>query len=607
MSRTLNEMSSVGISLEKKGTAESSMDSSGSEQVSRLIARFLVGRGVDRIFSLCGGHIQPIWDHVARMGIRIIDVRDERAAVHMAQAHSELTGELGVAIVTAGPGMTNAITGIANAHVSRVPLLVISGKPPRPQQNMGALQELPQVEIVRPITRYARSITCSTHVLRELDEAAACAEGQGSEPGPAFIDFPTDLLRETLPSRLVEQDRLRPREPLLTLPAPKAVDRAVDILWAGRRLLVISGRGARGAGESLVKLLDALGCLYIDTAESRGLVPVDHPAFVPALRGQAMQEADVVLTVGRGLDFQLGYGSPAIFSKARFVRIGRSAIELRGNRRGDVEVFGSTHQVLEALLAAAGRRRPGIDQSWVKDMQRLNRERRERLGRELNEAVPGADGAMHPYQLLGCVRDVLTPDTVLVADGGDILSFARVALAGTTYLDPGGFGCLGVGVPFGIAAALSYPDRQVIVVTGDGAFGFNAIELDTANRHGARVIFVVANNGSWNIERNDQLEAYDGRIVGTELPFCDYAGFARALGLHGEHVQNADDLPNALRRAFNNAPALIDVVVTRDAPSPDGRSGLPGVPDTQPLATWDKLEKARLGDIENGKETVGGD
>jgi len=195
MSRTLNEMSSVGISLEKKGTAESSMDSSGSEQVSRLIARFLVGRGVDRIFSLCGGHIQPIWDHVARMGIRIIDVRDERAAVHMAQAHSELTGELGVAIVTAGPGMTNAITGIANAHVSRVPLLVISGKPPRPQQNMGALQELPQVEIVRPITRYARSITCSTHVLRELDEAAACAEGQGCEPGPAFIDFPTDLLQ----------------------------------------------------------------------------------------------------------------------------------------------------------------------------------------------------------------------------------------------------------------------------------------------------------------------------------------------------------------------------------------------------------------------------
>ena len=182
----------------------------------------------------------------------------------------------------------------------------------------------------------------------------------------------------------------------------------------------------------------------------------------------------------------------------------------------------------------------------------------------------------------------------MVADGGDILSFARIALTGKTYLDPGRFGCLGVGVPFGISAALAYPERQVIVITGDGAFGLNAIDIDTAKRHGARVVFVVANNAGWNIERNDQIETYGGRIVGTELPACDYASMPRAFGLHGERVDDPANLPAAIKRAFENAPALLDVIVTRDASSPDARSGLPIVPDTQPLSSWDKMEKARV-------------
>ncbi len=168
------------------------------KEVSQLIAQFLKTRGVDRVFGLCGGHILPIWDWIDRLEIPIIDVRDERAAVHMAHAHSDLTGRLGVALVTAGPGMTNALTGIANASVSRVPVLIISGVPPCPQENMGALQAIPQTDIVRPITLYARTVWRAEHVLRELDEAVACAEGHMSDAGPAFIDFPTDLLREKL-------------------------------------------------------------------------------------------------------------------------------------------------------------------------------------------------------------------------------------------------------------------------------------------------------------------------------------------------------------------------------------------------------------------------
>ena len=199
------------------------------KQISHLIARFLKERNVERVFSLCGGHIMPIWDAVHRLGIQIIDVRDERAAVHMAQGHSELTGRLGVAIVTAGPGMTNAVTGIANAFISRVPLLVISGIPPQPQQNMGALQSIPQVDLVRPITRYARTIYRAEHTLRELDEAVACAQGQSGEPGPAFIDFPTDVLRTAIPESCIDPRHFRPHEGGIIFPSIEKIERAESL------------------------------------------------------------------------------------------------------------------------------------------------------------------------------------------------------------------------------------------------------------------------------------------------------------------------------------------------------------------------------------------
>ena len=259
-----------------------------------------------------------------------------------------------------------------------------------------------------------------------------------------------------------------------------------------------------------------------------------------------------------------------------------------------MEVFGSPALALDAILAAVDKP-PATDEAWIADMRNQDRERRKKLQRRLIEAPPGSDGAMHPYRLLGCIRDCLKPDAVVIADGGDFLSFSRIALTGSDYLDCGAFGCLGVGVPFGIASALAFPERQVVVVTGDGSFGFNAVELDTCRRHGARVVFVVANNAGWNIERNDQRLAFDERIVGTELKGCDYAAFAQSLGVHGERVEDPEKLPEALERAFDRAPALLDVVVTRDATSPDAVSGLPGIPDLQALSGWDKLEKVRWG------------
>ena len=558
--------------------------------VASVIARFLKARGVERVFALCGGHIMPIWMRIHAEGIAIVDVRDERAAVYMAHAYGELSGKLGVALVTAGPGVTNAMTGIANAHVARAPLLVLAGVPPRPQENRGALQDLVHTDLVRSITRYARTVREPSLALQELDEALSRAYGEGGEPGPVYLDFPTDTLRADVPRALQRDEQLRPKA-RPSIPAdPVAVRAAADLLASARRPLVISGRGARGAGKALVRLLDWLGAPYLDTGESRGLVPDEHPSVVAAMRGTVMGEADVVLTVGRRLDFQLAYGSPAVFGKARFVRIADVASELRDNRRGAVEIFASCAAALEGIADAAGKRAPTIDREWARNLRARHEERVTKLRTAMRDAPPDRDGRMHPNRLLASLQDRIGSSAIVVADGGDFLSFARVAMSASTWLDPGPLGCIGVGTPFGIAASFACPDRLVVVVTGDGAFGFNAMEVDTAVRHRAPVLIVVANNGAWQIEVRDQQQTH-GKVVGTRLSFADYAAMARAFGMHAERVERTEDLPAAIDRALAHRPALLDVVVTPEAVSSDSKTGLAWVPDLQPLAAWDEAER----------------
>jgi acetolactate synthase-1/2/3 large subunit len=566
---------------------------SARRTVAEIVADFLVTRGVDRIYGLQGGHIQPIWDHLARKGVRIIDVRDEGAAVHMAHAHAALSGQPGVALATAGPGVTNCVTAMANAHLERVPLLLIGGCPPRPQDDLGPLQGIDHAAILMPVTRQSRTLRVADQIARDLDKAWAMADGDGNPPGPVYIEIPTDVLRETVAEAAVLEEHMRAKPRRRLLPDAVEVSRAAALFAAARRPLVITGRGARGTSAALTRLLDASGALYLDTQESRGLVDPAHAAVVGAVRARAMQEADLVLIVGRKLDYQVAYGSPAVFKSARFIRIADHADELRDNRRGEVELLADPAAALGAISDALGSPSAALDRAWAEGLRAEHVKRSTRYAQGLSKAEPGRDGHMHPNRIFGALREVLRPDAITIADGGDLLSFARMGLETRNYLDAGAFGCLGVGTPFGVAAALLHPDRQVVTITGDGAFGINAMEIDSAKRHGAKAVFIVSNNAAWNIERLDQEMNYGGRVVGTTLAWSDYAGMARAFGLHAERVTDPARLRGALQEAFANAPALLDVVVTQDALSSDAGKGLGWVPDRQALTAWDEAEQER--------------
>jgi acetolactate synthase-1/2/3 large subunit len=520
----------------------------------------------------------------------------------MAHAHAALqfgSGSgpgVGIAMVTAGPGVTNCVTAMANALLERVPLLLIGGCAPLPQDDLGPLQGIDHVSIMRPVTRAARTLRVADSLLRDLDKAWSIALGDGGGvPGPVYVEIPTDVLRRTIPAALVLDEWLRPKPALRVPPDAADVQRAARVLAAAKRPLVLSGRGAMAAGAApLLALLDRSGALYLDTQESRGLVPGSHAAVVGAVRARAMQEADCVVVVGRKLDYQTGYGSPAVWpSAAHWIRIADNAEELRENRRGEVELYAHPGLALAALAKELPPGPAALDREWAAALRAEHLRRAARYAESLASAPPGKDGHMHPNRIFAALRELLEPDAITIADGGDILSFARMGLEPRTYLDAGSFGCLGVGIPYGNAAALLHPARQVVVVSGDGAFGINAMEIDSAQRHGARVVFIIANNAAWNIERLDQELNYGGRVVGTTLAWSDYAAMARAFGLHGERVTDPARLKGALQEAFAKAPALLDVVVTQHALSSDAGKGLGWVPDRQALTAWDEAEQAR--------------
>ena len=511
----------------------------------------------------------------------------------MAHAHAELTGKLGVAMVTAGPGVTNTVTGVANASLARIPVLVIGGCTSRAQANLGPLQDIPHVDILRPVTRQSRTLRVPDQVIREFDEGVSRAFGDLGEPGPVYLEIPTDVLRAHVAPHLVLDEWMQPKKPRVIQPDKATIERAVDVLWAAKRPLVVTGRGARQAASQIARLLDALGAVYLDTQESRGLVPSDHPATVGAMRAAAMTEADTVLVIGRKLDYQLGYGSPAVFPNAKFVRLADTPGELIDNRRGDPEIFATPALALDAIVDAAGNRVPSVDKAWTEGLRKRHNDRSAKAGPRY---ATGSDGGVDPRAIFQALRDKTNADYIAIADGGDLLSFARVGIEARTL-----YGRRRVRLPRHRCAlrgrGLPRPPRPAGCVR-------HRRRRFRAQRHGDR-----HRRASRRKDRGDRvqqrgLEHRASRpgdrtmAAGSSGLCCSFATMPRWPDLSAR-TANAWRSRRTCRGPSNARSPTRRRSSTSSRPrrvvSSDATKGLGFVPEFQPLTAWDDLERKRRG------------
>jgi acetolactate synthase-1/2/3 large subunit len=538
-------------------------------QAGRVVAKTLRASGVSHVFCLQGGHVDPILFGCEAEGIRIIDTRHEQAAAHMAEGWALATGEMGVCVVTAGPGLSDAVTGLANAYMSASPMLCLAGARPLAEADTWPLQDLDQLGIVEPITKWARS--CATATRAGEYVASALARARTGRPGPVYLDVPIDVLAQT-----VDVPDPLPRVPGVSAPAaaPDALARVVGELRTAHRPIALVGSGAHwaGAGEALARLAATVGLPIFSISAGRGVLPDAHDwsfgppspiggAFVEAL------DADLVLCLGVRLGFPLMNG--AIFEHQRVVRVDIDAAETVHNRPGDLNVVADLRVFCEQLAAAWT---DGVDEArrvWAARLRVADTDAKA----ELAARAAGHTGKLvHPLQLVGAIVDAAGPDAVLVADGGDSLTWAMIAfpaygdgrlLSTGIYL-----GCLGVGIPFALAAKLAHPTRPVVLLCGDGTFGLNAMELDTAVRHEIPIVCVVSNDGSWGMSRHGQVRNH-GHTVATELGVRPYHEVARALGGYGEFVDDPSQVRAAIERALTSGqPAVVNVAVDPDVCSP---------------------------------------
>jgi acetolactate synthase-1/2/3 large subunit len=529
------------------------------------------------VFTLVGGHTTPAVDACHQLGIRLVDVRHEEATTHMAHGHARATGRVGVALVTAGPGVTNAATGIANAWSGGAPVLLLAGGIPRPQVGRGALHEMDQVGFMRPITKASVSVSEAAR----LPEAIACLlqEARSGRPGPVFAEVPSDVMRDDAPPHSVwpvPEARERPQATANELSA------TVDLLDRAKRPLVIAGSGVfwSAAGEQLRHLVERLGAPVVVSHAARGIIPFDHPSNIVAARSLAMREADVVLVVGSRINFMLAYGqSPRFAPEASFVQIDIDPREIGRNRRIDVGLVGDAGVVMAQLTEQIHAREPG---TWLAKLRAADAEARAKLDAEAKtDAAP-----IHPLRLCRELAQALAPDAYVAVDGGDILSFARQAVPVSSpgcWLDSGSFGCLGYGIASASAAKIAFPGRQTVALLGDGALGLQAMELDTAARHGLAILVVVSNNGAWAIETASQ-EMEFGRSVATKLEARPYHLLAESLGCEGIEVTSPAELREVLARPLGARPRFVNVLTDPSARSPDARRGLGLVPRDQAIA-----------------------
>jgi acetolactate synthase-1/2/3 large subunit len=541
-----------------------------------MLIRVLKQHGIREIFTLHGGHLDAIFQAALDHQIRLIDTRHEQAAGHAADGWARTTGRPGVAIVTAGPGVTDIVTGVANAYLDCVPILVIGGAAPLVDAEMLPLQGgIDQVGLMQPITKWAHRIT-HAHRIPDL-VAQALRVATTGRPGPVFLEIPADVLFKRIDeSEAVFPQRIKPGAS--PAPPPAAVEQAIEWLAAAERPAIMAGGGAwfSGAEAELVKFAEQTGIPVFGNSKARGMVPDDHPLAgrsfmnLGALTQMGVGRPDVLLILGARLGLFTGGRSEMIIpNNARLIQVDIEGQEIGRNRDVELGIMADAGETLRALNAAA-RRRPWPDRSaWQETVRQVRG-----FGSIMfADALTKQEAPIHPYRLAHAIATTVQRDAIIVADGGETsfwMDMAAGIYCGGHWLSHGYLGCLGVGMPFAIAAKVAHPNRQVVCIIGDGSVGLNFAEFDTMVRHKLDIVTVVNNDQQWGMSAHGQELMYGkDRMVVTTLAPTRYDLAAAGFGCHAEHVEDPNDLVPALQRALEGQrPACVNVMTDPSVISP---------------------------------------
>ncbi len=533
----------------------------------KLAAKALKNAGVECIFTLSGGHIMPLYDGCIDEGIRIVDVRHEQAAVHAADAWARCNkNSIGVAAITAGPGVTDGVTGVANAWRANSPILVIGGQGPFDNMRRGSLQEMDHIGVMRPITKYADAVY-QTHRIPEYIELAIRHAVSGI-PGPAFLEIPMDIFMGQAEEAQAPIPRIRTAPPRLS-PDRDEVRNAIEILKNAQRPMLMAGTSVKWsyAYEEMNRFIAETHIPTFTNGMGRGSVPWDCPEFLNRSRRDALKQIDCIILAGTLLDFRMRFGQ-TIPADAKIIQLDMDATLIGQNRQTDVPLVGNLACSFELLLEEMKNQGAQLDFSPFRDSLR---EIENEAAAKVEAALNSDETPIDPQRMCREVRDWLETleNPIVIGDGGDIVATAAKILpvkGEGAWMDPGPLGTLGVGMPFALAAQLSHPDRRVVIVYGDGSFGLNGFEFDTAVRHNLPIIGVIGNDGAWGQMMRPQGAIYGwDRLQATLLNVTRYDKVVEALGGHGELVERPEELRPALERAAaSGKPALVNVLIRQD-------------------------------------------
>ncbi len=531
-----------------------------------LVAKTLKREGVEVVFTLSGGHIASIYDGCVREGIRVVDFRHEQAAVHAAEGWAKSTRKPGVALLTAGPGVTDGVTGVANAYLAGSPVLVIGGAAPLGLWDRGALQEMNQIDLLRPITKWARTV----HETGRLGEYTAAAFRQmlSGKPGPVFLEMPMDVLNNFADTDTLFDagDPAHYRYTGRNAPDPDMVARAAGLLERAQKPVIMAGTAVWwcDAAEPLRELAERLNAPVYLNGAGRGCLPPSHPLFFSASRRKALEGADTILAIGTRMDFRLNHGQPPLFPvEAKVIWFDLAAEDVGVNRGAAAALVGDVGLSMSQLARAAKQLPVGDWLAYIRGEETKAQERDEAL--MASDALP-----IHPMRLCGEIRNFIGENTTVVGDGGDIVSYGgrviNVYRPGY-WLDAGPMGTLGAGTGFAMAAQLARPGEKVLILHGDGAFGLNGMEFESMVRQHLPIVSIIGNDGAWGQIKHPQ-RMIVGHATAAELsPGIRYDKMVEALGGCGELVERPEDIRPALERAFaSGLPACVNVLIDPEKP-----------------------------------------